>query len=259
VTIANYDYGFQWVFRQDGSLELQTLLTGLMLPKGVDISSESHASAHASRAWHLVAPFVAAPHHQHFFNWRLDLDVDGTANSLAELEARPLPAGEGNPASNAFVMEATPLRRESEAKRDMDLARGRKWLVYNHASPNALGQPAGYLLAPGENAVPLGRPEAQFRKRAGFLDHHLWATPYAPDELHAAGVYPNQGSGGEGLPRWTQGNRPLEGRDIVVWYTFGVTHMPRPEEWPVMPVHSAGFKLLPAGFFSRNPAMDVPR
>ena len=48
-------------------------------------------------------------------------------------------------------------------------------------------------------------------------------------------------------------------QDVVVWYTMGVTHIPRPEEWPVMPVTHVGFKMIPGGFFSRNPALDVPR
>jgi primary-amine oxidase len=40
---------------------------------------------------------------------------------------------------------------------------------------------------------------------------------------------------------------------------MGVTHIPRPEEWPVMVCHKAGFKLMPSGFFVRNPALDVPK
>ena len=46
---------------------------------------------------------------------------------------------------------------------------------------------------------------------------------------------------------------------MVLWYTMGVTHIPRPEEWPVMPVTHVGFKMIPGGFFTRNPALDVPR
>ena len=100
---------------------------------------------------------------------------------------------------------------------------------------------------------------ASVRKRAGFLNAHLWVTPYEPSERYAAGDYISQSPGGEGLVKWTKANRSVENTDIVVWYTLGVTHIPRPEEWPVMPVHRTGFKLMPAGFFARNPALDVPR
>jgi primary-amine oxidase len=91
------------------------------------------------------------------------------------------------------------------------------------------------------------------------MNAHLWVTPYAPEELYAAGTYINQSPGGEGLPKWTKQNRALENQDVVLWYTMGVTHLPRPEDYPVMPVHRAGFKLTPAAFFARNPALDVPK
>ena len=44
----------------------------------------------------------------------------------------------------------------------------------------------------------------------------------------------------------------------MAWYTFGVTHFPRPEDWPVMPVEYCGFQLIPVGFFDANPALDIP-
>ena len=80
-------------------------------------------------------------------------------------------------------------------------------------------------------------------RRAGFLGRHLWVTPYRPDEKYAAGDYPNQRAEGDGLPQWTEADRPIADTDLVVWYTFGHTHIPRPEDWPVMPVHRIGFML----------------
>jgi primary-amine oxidase len=102
------------------------------------------------------------------------------------------------------------------------------------------------------------RPEASVLKRAGFMTKHLWVTPYEPSERYAAGDYPNQSRVGNGLPEWTERDRPIEDADVVVWYTFGSHHPARLEDWPVMPVQYAGFKLQPIGFFDRNPALDVP-
>jgi primary-amine oxidase len=155
-------------------------------------------------------------------------------------------------------MEETPLRNEADAQRDMNLASARRWVVINPASPNKLGQPAGYLIAPGDNSVPYLQPESPIRQRAGFINHHFWATAFDPAEQHAAGEFPNQSEPGQGLPAWTKANRSLEGQDVVAWFTFGVTHVPRPEEWPVMSVTTAGFKLLPVSFFTFNPSLDVP-
>jgi primary-amine oxidase len=206
-----------------------------------------------------VADGVAAPHHQHFFNFRLDLDVDGVNNTVVEQNTAAMPPGPKNPYHNAFVMKEAPLRREAEAQRRLNLASDRRWRVINPSVTNALGQPTGYLLAPGENSLPYAGPNSSVRRRAGFMNSHLWVTPHDPNEIYAAGFYINQSKGGDGLPKWTKANRALEDRDVVLWYTMGVTHLPRPEDYPVMPVHKAGFKLLPVAFFSRNPALDVPK
>ena len=106
----------------------------------------------------------------------IDLDVDGTANSVQEINTRALPPGADNPDLNAFIMEATDLRTERAAQRDMNLASARRWLVVNPERPNALGQPGGYLLAPGENSMPYLHPESPIRRRAAFVNHHFWAT-----------------------------------------------------------------------------------
>jgi primary-amine oxidase len=256
VTVANYDYGFNWIFRQDGTLELQAVLTGIMLTKGV--KNADHAHDEDGRVWHMVAPNLAAVHHQHFFNFRLDFDIDDGPNAVREVNTHALPAGADNPSLNAFVMEETPLRTEADAQRDMNLATARRWVVINPASHNGLGQPAGYLIAPGDNSVPYLQPDSPIRQRAGFINHHFWATAYDPAEQHAAGEFPNQSEPGQGLPAWTKANRSIDGQDVVAWFTFGVTHIPRPEEWPVMSATTAGFKLLPVSFFTFNPALEVP-
>jgi primary-amine oxidase len=251
-TVGNYDYGFDWIFHQDGALDVRVELTGVMAVKGI-------AGGQADAYSHMVAKGIAAPHHQHFFTFRLDMDVDGAAgNHVVELNSSPVPAGPGNPYGGAFVMKETPLRTEREAQRKLSLSSSRRWVVESVTAKNALGHPTGYALLPGENAEPFAAADSWVRKRAGFLDAHVWVTPYKAAEMYAGGDYPNQSRGGDGLAKWTGANRSIENQDVVLWYTMGITHNPRPEDWPVMPVHLAGFRLVPWGFFGRNPAMDLP-
>lgn len=263
VVVGNYDYGFNWVFHQDGTLELEALLTGVMATKGVPPLNTNGEHAEHDPYGHVVADGVAAPHHQHFFNFRLDFDVDGRENTVVEQNTETLPQGKNNPYGNAFAMRETPLRREAEAQRQLNLATHRRWRVINPAVKNGLGQPTGYLLFTGENSVPLPGVNSAVRQRAGFMNSHLWVTPFDPGEMYAAGYYVNQNNwqskAGDGLPKWVKQNRELEKKDVVMWYSFGVTHLPRPEDYPVMPVHKAGFKLVPVSFFTRNPALDVPK
>jgi primary-amine oxidase len=255
-TAGNYEYAFDWVFHQDGTLEVVVLMTGIMATKGVKAGM---GMAHATPGHgHLVAPQIEAVHHQHFFNFRLDFDVDGVENSVVETNTESAPPGPNNPFKNAFLMKETVFRTEQQAQRQLNLATGRRWKVINPNVKNALDQPVGYLLAPGENAVPFAAEDSSFRRRAGFVSSHLWVTAYEPTEMNAAGPYVYQSKAGEGLPKWTAANRSIENRDVVLWYTLGVTHIPRPEEWPVMPAHRSGFRLIPSGFFARNPALDVP-
>ena len=258
-TVGNYDYGFNWIFHQDGTLEMRVLLTGIMETKGVDMAADLHSPAHEATYGHLVDKNLLAVHHQHFFNFRLDMDVDGTKNSVAEMNTEAESANLGNPYKNAFVMKATALRSESAAHRNINLQSSRKWEVVNPVVKNNVGANTSYILVPEENSVPYAAKDSWLRKRAGFIDAHFWATAYDPTQMYAAGFYANQGRGEDGLPIWIRADRSLQDSDVVIWYTLGVTHIPRPEDWPMMAVHAAGFKLVPGGFFDHNPALDVPK
>jgi primary-amine oxidase len=258
-TIGNYDYAVNWVFHQDGTLEADAALSGIMLPKGVRETRAGGHGSHQQPSGHLVASRVVAPHHQHFFNFRLDFDVDGQYNSVHEMNTRAIPAGRANPMLNGMLMEETILRTEREAQRKMDMRAARTWAVVNPSARNSLGHNTSYILVPGPNSLPYVGPTSPVRRRAGFINNHFWATRYNAEEMSAAGNYPNQRTTGDGLPRWAADAESLVNADVVVWYTLGVTHIPRPEEWPVMPVTHVGFKMIPGGFFSRNPALDVPR
>ena len=251
-TVGNYEYGFYWYFYQDGTIQLEVKLTGIV-SNGAVMPGETPP-------WgELVAPQVYGPIHQHFFNVRLDVTIDGPLNAVYEVNTVADPPGPENPHDNAFRTEASLLGSEAVAQRTADPLRGRFWKIVNPSVRNRLGQPVGYKLAPGENVLPFAGPEAAVTKRATFMTKHLWVTRYDPRERYAAGDYPNQHPGGAGLPAYVEDDAPLDNAALVVWYTFGAHHVVRPEDWPVMPVTYIGFALKPVGFFDRNPALDVPR
>ncbi len=250
-TVENYEYRFFWYLYQDGNIQFEIKLTGILslgaLPPG-----------EKSPYGNLVAPQVYAPNHQHFFNVRLDFDLDGQSNSVQQVDVLPDAPSDANPFQNAFQAKAQTLTTELEARANLKPESARTWKIINAGSLNAVGEPVGYKFVPGDNAWPMASPEAWWRKRAGFVNHHVWVTPFSDDENYGAGDYPNQSSGGDGLIRWTEQNRAIENTDVVFWYTFGHTHIPRPEDYPVMPTAYIGFLLKPQGFFALNPANDVP-
>ena len=245
--IGNYDYGFYWYLYLDGTIQLECKATGIVF-------TAAGGTEYASQ----IAPGLTAPFHQHLFSARLDMTVDGVRNAVEEVEAQRVPMGPGNPYGNAFTQARTRLTRESEAQRDADGSVGRAWQVINPEVSNAVGRPVGYALLPEGKPALLADPESSIHARATFAAHHLWVTAYDPAERYPAGDFVNQHPGGAGLPAWTAADRSIDGEDIVVWHTFGTTHFPRPEDWPVMPVDHVGFTLKPVGFFDRNPTLDVP-
>ena len=206
----------------------------------------------------LIAPQLASPNHQHLFCFRLDFEVDGANNTAYEVNAQPEPLGPDNPQGTLFRSVATPLLRESEAKRNVHPATSRCWKVVNEGVRNRMGVPVAYKLVPQGTPTMLAHESSVHARRAGFARHNLWVTSHDPDELAAAGECTNLHPGGAGLPAYAAKDRSLDNQDIVVWHTLGLTHVPRPEDWPVMPVEYCGFSLVPVGFFEKNPALDVP-
>jgi primary-amine oxidase len=196
--------------------------------------------------------------HDHFFSFRLDLDVDGSDNSFesAHLKARLLPAG--SPRRSIWVMDPHIARVERDAQLSIQMEAPALWRFLNPAARGPMGYPTAYEVVPEHNAMSLLSPDDWPQRRAGFTNHMLWVTPYRPDELYAAGLYPSQSRGTDGLPGWTAANRPIESTDIVAWYTLGFHHVVRAEDWPVMPTAWHAFELRPFDLFTRNPALDLP-
>ncbi|MET9630377.1 primary-amine oxidase [Lentzea sp. NPDC006480] len=250
-TIGNYDYGHYWYLHLDGTIELEAKATGIVF---CGAGTEGEEQRHATE----IAPGLFAPVHQHLFCARLDVEIDGPRNSLHEIDVVGVPTGPDNPHGNAFTWQSTPLRTEREAMRMADPARARVWEIRSADRVNRLGKPTAYQLMPHPSATLLAQPEATVRARAEFATKHLWATPFREDERYPAGEQPNAHPGGAGLPAWTAADRDLVDTDIVLWHVFGPTHVPRPEDWPVMPVDKSGFVLRPYGFCDRNPGLDLP-
>ncbi len=250
-TVENYEYGFFWYFYQDGNIQFEIKLTGILSLGAV------HEGEHPAYGT-MIAPLLYAPNHQHFFNVRLDLAIDGVENTVQQLDVMGDPVDERNPHGNAFRAVATDLLTEAQAKANLNLSTDRTWKFTNPGVNNAMGKPVAYRFMPGDNASPFASPEAWWRKRASFVNHHVWVTPFDEEERFAAGDFPNQSQGGDGLEAWTAADRSITNTDVVFWYTFGHTHIPRPEDYPVMPAAYIGFLLKPSGFFDQNPANDVP-
>jgi len=283
-TVANYEYLVYWRFYQDGNIECEVRATGLMV---TSYFPEGRQPATGT----LVDLRTYAPFHQHFIVARLDLDVDGTDNTVYACDSVALPVDADNPYGLSLVVRETPLRTESQGRQDYDWTAARTWKVASTETRNGLGTAASYKLVPAGSFPAQFDPSALPLRRAEVIGHQLWVTPYRADERWPCGEFPNlsvansgaansgvansgaansgaanSGTDGRaansgtdgGLPRWTAQDRPIAETDVVLWYVFGLHHITRPEDWPVMPSDRTSFWLKPWGFFDRNPALDVP-
>jgi len=251
VTVANYEYLVYWRFYQDGNIECEVRATGIMVTSSFPPGRQPPTGTVVDRRTY-------APYHQHFIVARLDLDIDGEPNTVSAVESRAVPAGDANPYGLALVTQEIPLETESDGRQDYDWHVQRSWLVVSSQSVNSLGGRPAYKLVPGGSFPPMIDESSPAFQRAQVIGHTLWVTPYEPGERWPSGEFPNLSAADNGLPAWTARNRPIQGTDIVLWYVFGLHHLTRPEDWPVMPVDRTSFWLKPWGFFDRNPALDVP-
>ena len=251
-TIGNYIYGFFWYFYLDGTIGVEVKATGIPFPSAMDGNQTS--------AWgRQIGDGVESHVHQHIFNFRFDMALDGELNSASEMNFSAAPMGDDNPHGNAIQNKETIFSSELQAQREVDARSSRYWRVINKNRNNKFGNPVGYKLLPGVNSFPYQHPDSSMGKRAAFMYKHLWVTQYAADELYPAGWFPNQHAGGDGLPKWTAADRNIDNEHIVVWYSMNYHHLPRPEDWPVQPTVYADFHWMPDGFFDENPTMDIPR
>jgi primary-amine oxidase len=267
--LGNYDYIFDWVFQQDGSIRVSTGATGIAEAKPVGPrdallavaamnGSNGSGAARADAYGRFVDSHIVAVNHDHYFSYRLDLDVDGPVNTVMKDELKTVRLPDDHPRRSVWVMDGAPLRTESEAKLMVDMHRPSLWRVISESARNRNGYATSYQLVPGMSVETLLAEDDWPRRRAGFIDHHLWVTPYRADERYAAGMYPTLSEPGEGLPQWTAANRRVDQTDVVLWYTAGMHHVVRAEDWPVMPVAWNSFELRPFDFFGSNPALRAP-
>jgi primary-amine oxidase len=258
-SVGNYDYIFDWIFRQDGSIKIALGATGIPLVKAVGSRTLAEDQSGLDTAYgHQIAENTVAINHDHFISYRLDLDVDGQQNSFVYEPLTPERLDGESPRKSIWVLDSRTAATEEDAKLQLNIQQPALWRVINSNVIGPLGYPVSYQLVPQANAVSLLGSDDFPQQRAGFTDFNLWVTPYNPQERYAAGTYPNQSKGGDGLPAWTSANRPIQNTDLVLWYTLGFHHVVRAEDWPVLPTTWSEFEIRPFDFFQRNPALDIP-
>lgn len=262
ITVSNYEYIFAFHFGQDASIHYEVRATGILSTVPTMLDADQNLPYGTK-----VAPGVLAPYHQHMFSLRMDPALDGHKNTLFVEESHALPMDDPsvhNLFGVGYITKSRPI--EHEGGLDLDHTTARTFKLVNEHSMNPItNTPVGLKLFPAYSQMLLAHPDSYHAKRSEFAQHAIWLTKYQDDDHFPAGKYTMQSSGGEGIAsaitkRQTSGpgsGPNVRDSDIVLWHTFGSTHNPRIEDWPVMPSEKMTVGLKPVNFFSQNPGIDV--
>ncbi|KAI7859415.1 copper amine oxidase [Circinella umbellata] len=256
VTVANYDYGLYYYFYQDGTFEYEVKATGEL---NTHVLAEDETPGDYGV---IVAPQINAQYHQHFFTMRIDPMIDGPNNSVVQYDSytSPFPTGhERNKYGNAFLAKPTILKDTFEAQATANFETSRFWKIINENRVHPYTkEPVGWKIMSNNMSPFYPSEESIVAQRAPFAKKGLWVTPYNEDQMFAGGFYCNQSDGSDNLEAWANRERQnVQNTDIVVWLTFAVTHLPRVEDFPVMPVEHVSMMMKPANFFMANPGLDI--
>lgn len=250
-TVGNYEYAFYWYLFLDGTIEFEIKATGIINTAACEPGKPGKYATE-------VLPGVVGHIHQHIFCARLDMTVDGVANRFVETNTYAEVQGPANPHGNAFYAQDTVLPTELAACRRANQDTMRFWKVESSERFNHVGRPTAYKLEANHMIMPFVGSDSFSGRRGRFVENHVWVTAFDPEERYPAGEYVNHSTGLGGLPDFVAQDRGIEDADIVLWHVFGLHHPVRVEDFPVQPCIETGFKLVPDGFFDRNPAIDVP-
>lgn len=261
-TVGNYDYLFDWVFAENGTIGINAGATGIEAVKGVKSRTMQDASAaEDTRYGTLLDHNIVGTTHQHIYNFRLDMDVDGEQNSLTEIDPVVLPNTDGGPRTSTMQTVQRTVASEKQGAQKFDPATIR--LLSNPNKTNKVGNPVSYQLMPyagGTHPIAKGAnfgEDEWIYNRLNFMDKQLWVTRYNPEERFPEGRYPNRSDKDTGLGQFSADDQPIENTDNVVWLTTGTTHVARAEEWPIMPTEWVNVLLKPWNFFSETPTLGL--
>ncbi|KAF1940335.1 copper amine oxidase-like protein [Clathrospora elynae] len=252
ITLANYEYVFAYKLDTAGGITLEVRATGIVSVVNIDPGKTSEYG-------NVVSGGVLAQNHQHIFAARIDPAIDGHNNTVTYEESHSVPQNETtNPNGNFYEIRKTTVNESTGLDANPFDHRVFKIVNLSKKNPHS-GNPVGYKFEPLPTQKILAAPGSIQAQRALFTNHHVWVTKYHDDELYAAGRYTLQSQLEQGgVHDMAARKEKVDDEDLVVWNVFGLTHNPRVEDWPVMPVEIYQVHFKPSDFFERNPAIDVP-
>ncbi|GMI76358.1 Copper Amine Oxidase [Hibiscus trionum] len=258
-SVANYDYIVDWEFQTDGLIRVKVGLSGILMVKGSEYENMDQVEGQENLYGTLLSENVIGVIHDHYITFYLDMDIDGSDNSFVKvnLKRQDTSAGE-SPRKSYMKAVRNVAKTEKDAQIQLKLYDPSEFHVINPTKKTRVGNPVGYKVVPAGTAASLLDHDDPPQRRGAFTNNQIWVTPYNRSEQWAGGLFVYQSHGDDTLAVWSERDRPIENKDIVVWYTLGFHHVPCQEDFPIMPTVSSSFDLKPVNFFESNPILRIP-
>lgn len=230
--VGAYVYIPQWLFYDDGRMEPSMLATGAL----------QRFTSTAANGWLLSGGRIGLSHMHNYF-WRLDFDLNGTANNDIAKEINYTTSG-GKRTRSMTTFNA-------EAARSLSPSKQRSWLISDGSQRNAKNHLIGYEIRLSE----AGHREIGPSYEA--YTHNDFFVTRANDCEQIASHNSRINSGcSDGLDKFVNG-QSLSGQDLVAWVGISFYHMPRSEDFPKMDMHSNHFEIIPRDWHAKSPLGSV--
>jgi primary-amine oxidase len=146
-TVGNYDYTIEYIFYLDGAIEVKFRASGYIFT-----SFWPNTSGKRNEYGYKIHDAVASSMHDHVLNFKADLDIDGTANTLTRVAIEPVSLqfswdNKQEISRNTMHLVSRPVSKEVGI--DWPRNSGEMYVVTNENSTNIWGEKRGYRIQPG--------------------------------------------------------------------------------------------------------------
>lgn len=257
-TVGNYDYLFDYMFHMDGTIEVRLSASGYLQGGYWESSQEAYGTA--------IRDTSMGSLHDHVINFKVDLDVAGSENSLLfthtvqeEVEQPWLDEDWGSKAIQQKILRDY-IESEDDALLKYPLNFQGGYSIVNREKTNRWNTPRGYAIHPGYSPIHntvVG--SKRLLNNANWARYNLAVSRRKDTEPTSSSMWNLNLPGAPMVDfhKFFDGEN-LTQQDLVAWVNVGMHHLPQAEDSPNTRtnVAASSFLLTPLNYFDSDISMD---
>lgn len=188
LTVGNYDYIFDYIFHQNGVVEVKVMATGYILA--------STYSENERQFGFQIHKNVLGNIHHHMFNFKVDMDIFGTSNRFETLDISvdETPNGDWSSLPDASVYNQLNFKRtlrqtELQAAYKFDFSTPKYLLFHNEKHKTTEGVPRAYRIAINGMSKQLLPEGKGHEPSVPWSRYQMAVTKFKQTEVQSSSVY----------------------------------------------------------------------